>query len=240
MTTLKALGMDFPLFDAPVEDASEYAGVGTCSFCSAEAHSFRLGIGCYVRVRCISCDMENWLDADDRVGISCRSCARSVEFPFAGDDEVRICYRCLRLGRAAITKDTEFGMVSWEQGLSGVTHGVPGLKTDKFPLVDNGDGWYGAVIPVQHLVELLRTPTPSTIQGETWQFCCHQPMKFLGRWSRVNLSHFAPDGDGRAYLDRLLGEHVPGLWEDELHDVTGIYVYRCFSCRRESATWDIA
>jgi uncharacterized protein CbrC (UPF0167 family) len=240
MTTFKALGIDFPLFDAPAEDASDYVGVATCSFCSAQTHSFSLGIGCYVQVRCTTCGVENWLDADDRANGLCRSCARPVEFPFLGDGEVLVCYGCLRSGRAAMTKDTEFGMVSWEQALSGVTHGVPGLKTDKFPVVDNGNGWYGAVIPSQHLLELLRTPTPSTIQGETWLFCCQQPMTFIGRWSRANFSHFAPDGDGRAYLERLLGKHVPGLWEDDLHDVTGIYVYRCPSCRREVASWDIA
>lgn len=68
-----------------------------------------------------------------------------------------------------MTKNNEFGRVSWEQALSGLTHGVPGLKNDKLTGVDNGDGWYGAVIPGQHLLELLRTPTPPTIQGETSQ-----------------------------------------------------------------------
>jgi uncharacterized protein CbrC (UPF0167 family) len=240
MTTFKQLGMAFPLFDAPVEDAAEYAGIGKCSFCSAEAHNFRLGIGCFVLVACPNCGAETGLDADDQVGASCRSCGQAIEFPLMEGEEVRICYSCLRSGRAAIAKDTEFGAVSWEQALSGVTHGVPGLNTDKFPVVEVGDGWFGAVIPTQHLRELLRSPTPSTIQGETWQFCCQQPMTFVGRWSRENLTHFAPDGDGRAYLDRLLCKRVPGLWEDELHDITGIYVFRCSSCGREVATWDIA
>lgn len=66
------------------------------------------------------------------------------------------------------------------------------------------------------------------------------PMIFVGAWERAEISRRAPDGDGKTYLARLIGEDVPGLWEDNLHDVTGIYVYRCPTCGREVACWDIA
>lgn len=240
MTTFADLGLEFPLFQAQLSDAAEYGGIFRCSLCSTEGHCFLLGIGSYLVVHCDSCGEVNFLDADDRDDSSCRSCGRAVLFPVGDESPIHVCYSCLRAGRAAITKDTEFGMVSWEQAVAGVTHGVPGLRTEQFPLVDTGDGWLGAVVASQHLFELLHTPTPSTIQGEQWQFCCQQPMPYVGRWEREDLSRRASDGNGSAYLDRLLGEHVPGLWEDQLHDITGIYVFRCSKCGREVATWDIA
>ena len=48
-----------------------------------------------------------------------------------------------------MTKDTEFGMVSWEQAFQGVTNGVPGLTTDQFELVpiDPDEDWYGVRVP---------------------------------------------------------------------------------------------
>src|SRR5204862_979 len=49
-----------------------------------------------------------------------------------------------------------------------------------------------------------------------------------------------PDGDGRALFEEVVQDAVPGLWEDRLHDVTGVYVFRCPACGRLSAHWDIA
>jgi hypothetical protein len=52
-----------------------------------------------------------------------------------------------------MTKDTEFGMVSWDQAFRGVTHGVPGLWTDQFEVVpiDPDRDWNGVRIPSEHL-----------------------------------------------------------------------------------------
>jgi hypothetical protein len=65
-------------------------------------------------------------------------------------------------------------------------------------------------------------------------------MVFVGSWSREELAARAPDRDGKAFLAIILGEDVPGLWEDELHDVTGIYVFRCGACSKLAGHWDIA
>jgi uncharacterized protein CbrC (UPF0167 family) len=90
------------------------------------------------------------------------------------------------------------------------------------------------------MFELLRTPTYSSIQGERWQFCCERPMVFFGEWSRAEFAQRAIDGDGRRLFEEIVQGSVPGLWENELHDVTGIYVFRCPSCQRLTAHWDIA
>jgi len=133
---------------APAAAAAEYRGLCACSLCSQEAHAFRLGIGCFVRVACRDAQTDSGLDAVDRVDVECRSVNRLVAYPSKSDGEVQVCCSCLRAGRAAITKDTEFSMVSWGQAEIGVTQGVPGLKTHWFPLVHNADRWYGAVIPL--------------------------------------------------------------------------------------------
>jgi hypothetical protein len=32
---------------------------------------------------------------------------------------------------------------------------------------------------------------------------------------------------------------IAGLWEDKLHDVTAVYVFRCSECHAYSAHWDM-
>jgi uncharacterized protein CbrC (UPF0167 family) len=157
-----------------------------------------------------------------------------------GEDEIKVCYHCLRAGRAALTKDTELGMISWEQAFEGVTHGVPGLDRADFEMVPKEDDWVGARLPPETMFEMLRTPTYTSIQGDRWQFCCRRPMVFAGAWSREEFTRRAPDGDGRRYFEQVVQHAVPGLWEDQLHDITGVYVFRCPSCERVTAYWDIA
>jgi hypothetical protein len=120
--TFAELGIPFSLFEAPSDQAIEYAGVNTCSLCAQSGqHCFLLGIGCYLILDCPNCGTANGLDADDRHDVLCRGCHAAVPFPAIDDDEIRVCYPCLRSGTAAITKDTELGMVSWEQAIEGVT-----------------------------------------------------------------------------------------------------------------------
>jgi len=108
---------------------------------------------------CPACGTENGLAANRKDG-SCRQCQAAVPFPDLGDDEIKTCYACLRSGKAAITKDTELGMLSWEQAFEGVTHGVPGLDRTDFELVPKDeDDWVGARLPQEMMFELLRTPT---------------------------------------------------------------------------------
>jgi hypothetical protein len=65
-------------------------------------------------------------------------------------------------------------------------------------------------------------------------------MALVGEWSRERFSLEAADGDGRALFDSIVEKTVPGLWEDDLHDVTGIYVFECCRCARRRANWDMA
>lgn len=239
--TFAELGIPFPLFEGPSDQASEYCGVGTCSLCGHKRQNcFRIGIGCAVMVDCPSCGTANGLDADDREEEACRHCRATVPFPTIEDDEIRACYACLRSGRAAISKDTSLGMVSWEQAFEGVTHGVPELHHPDFEMVPKGDGWVGARLPQEAMLELLRMPSYGSIQGERWQFCCQWPMAFIGEWSREEFVRRSPDGDGQRHFEQVVQHTVPGLWEDQLHDITGVYVFRCSSCERITAHWDIA
>jgi uncharacterized protein CbrC (UPF0167 family) len=239
MTTFSDLGTPFPLFQAPIDDASDFVGQGICGLCDAHSNvCFELGIGSEVIVTCPACSREVGLDADDRQNGTCPRCGTSVIFP-AVPERLLCCFSCLRNGRAAITKDTELGMVSWEHASQGLTHGVPGLNRSDFELVPTESDWVRARVDGHLLVEMVRTPGYSTIQGERWKFCCQQPMAFVGSWSREEFAARASDGDGKALLALVLGEDVPGLWEDELHDVTGIYVFRCRACSRLAGHWDI-
>ena len=65
-------------------------------------------------------------------------------------------------------------------------------------------------------------------------------MIYVGMWNREEFSRRAPDGDGRRYFEQIVNGSMPGLWEDKLHDITGVYVFRCPSCARSRAHWDIA
>jgi uncharacterized protein CbrC (UPF0167 family) len=239
--TFAALGTPFPLFEAPVACAMGYAGQGKCSLCRNHAQvCFELAVGCKVICACPNCETENGLNAAKPEPVKCRHCNAEIPFPEAPKGKVLACYSCLRAGRAAITKDTELGMVSWKQALEGMTQGLPGLNHPDFEMVRTESDWIRAKLPQAIMFELLRTPTYSTIQGDQWQFCCKQPMVYLGEWSRDDFRKRAPDGDGEAYFRGIVKDIVTGLWEDNLHDETGIYVFRCASCERLRAHWDLA
>ncbi len=240
MSTFSELGTPLPLFEGPVEQASEFVGAARCCLCGrASQVCFELGIGCAVMLECGACGTVNGLDASDAEAVACRSCKQTVAFPEV-PEQIVACYGCLRLGRAALTKDTELGMVSWDQAFNGVTLGIPGLARADFELVPTESDWVGVRLPQDVMFELLRTPTYSTIQGETWLFCCKAPMVFIGSWSRERFTSESPDGDGRTYFEGIVQDNVAGLWEDQLHDDTGIYVFRCASCSHLKANWDLA
>jgi uncharacterized protein CbrC (UPF0167 family) len=239
--TFAELGIPFPLFDGPADQAGEYCGLSACSLCrTRRQHCFRLGIGCAVMLHCPKCGTLNGLDANNREDGPCRQCQAAVPFPAIRDGEIKACYSCLRSGKAAITKDTELGMVSWEQAFEGVTHGIPGLDRSDFEMVPKEDDWVGARLPQEVMFELLRTPTYNSIQGECWQFCCRRPMVFIGEWGRDEFARRAPDGDGQRYFEDVVQDSGPGLWEGKLDDIIGVYVFRCPACERVTAHWDIA
>jgi uncharacterized protein CbrC (UPF0167 family) len=247
MTTFADLGVPFPLFEAPTTEAGEYVGRSTCRLCGAGGrHCFRLRVGCAVVVPCPSCGVENGLDASDRKDTGCRSCGSVIPFPESLEDgDLRTCYECLRAGKAAITKDTEFGMVSWEQAFQGVTHGVPGLETSEFErvLIDAEEDWYGVRVPQDHLFELLRTPTFNTWQDETWLFCCKRPMTYLGEWASVLKAQFR-GAEPRAAFDSVFDPDDASntwVWErlsGRRFDGICLYIFQCKTCNRFKSTWD--
>lgn len=248
MTTFAELGIPFPLFEAPASETSDYVGLSSCGLCGASSrHCFVLDIGCDVILPCSACGVENGLDANDRKHVPCRSCGSTVPFPASLKKmkNIHICYECLRSGKGSITKDTEFGMVSWEQAFHGVTHGCPGLETTDFErvLIDADEDWYGVRVPQQHLFELLRTPTFTTWQGERWLFCCKRPMTYIGGWSNVLKSSQRPD-DARAFFDEIIDpdeESKDWLWDAIARGSGGVclYVFRCKTCNRFRSTWDM-
>jgi uncharacterized protein CbrC (UPF0167 family) len=90
------------------------------------------------------------------------------------------------------------------------------------------------------MLELLRTPGYISIQGERWELCCERPMIYLGQWTQDEFNAAAPEGDGQALFDEIVQKPEDGLWEDDLHDSAGIYVFRCAACGRKTANWDVA
>ncbi len=119
------------------------------------------------------------------------------------------------------------GMISWE-----------GVRKEqaKLPV----DTWSGVKRAEPAVLELLRTPTYVTLQGEKWEFCCGAPMMYLGMWGQKEFNAHAKNGDGQALFEEIVEEPEEGLWEGELHDETGIYVFRCGACGKMRANWDIA
>src|SRR2546423_840815 len=98
--TFAQLGIPFPLFDAPITDAADYMGIGSCSLCAKpKQHCFELGIGAALMMNCPECGTENGLDAADRANAPCRKCGSSLKFPHI-NGEIFACYSCLRAGEA--------------------------------------------------------------------------------------------------------------------------------------------
>lgn len=241
MTSFAELDISFPLFEAPVEDSSNYIGVAGCDLCNAaNVHCFELGIGCDVIASCSACGAETALDAHDRKAGLCTGCATEVAFPDSASDRVRCCCSCLRAGKAAIAKDSVLGAIGYAEAVEGVTHGLPSLERDEFEIVPKGDDWFGARVPKADLFELVRTPRYLTIQGDQWQFCCARPMTFLGTWTADHFNRAAENGDGRALFDAIVPDANDDLWNGNLHDEAGIYVFRCRACSAHAAHWDMS
>jgi uncharacterized protein CbrC (UPF0167 family) len=91
----------------------------------------------------------------------------------------------------------------------------------------------GAVVDPEAANELSRTPQYSTWQGESWLVCCKRPMVFTG----------APDPaiDAKT-LAAMLGtnEADAATKVDQLgRDAIAVYTFRCTSCSKRRAHWDM-
>lgn len=243
-TTFAQLGIPFPLYEAPIESPgdSEYAGLDTCSVCGTTvAQCFSLGVGTAVIIPCPQCGAANGLDVDDKAGAACRDCSARIEFPvsIASQPEPKVCYTCLRSGKAALSKDTEFGMISWDQAFSGVTHGLPDLRQDQFESVmtDTEHNWVGVKLPQDMMFELLRTPTCDTWQGERWLFCCRYPMTFIGEWDQEHFKHHDPQGNGEQLYRSVVEDVDADTWQF-VGVGLAVYVFVCKRCGRHRAHSD--
>lgn len=241
-TTFLDLGIPFPLFDAPVRLASSYIGKERCDLCENEnRHSFRLGIGDDVIASCGACSEPIAFNSHEPGPSICSSCSTVASFPINKSDDIHVCYECLREGHAAFTQDTEFGMVRYEDAVRGLTHGVPGLKVSGYKTVLNEDGWSKVNVSSNVLLELVRTPSFVTWQGERWLFCCNDLMTYVGEWQQADFSRQAKDGNGQALFTQLCsGEDWTGwTWDSLGMDFPGvIYAFRCRTCETHRVYWD--
>lgn len=243
-TTFAELGIPFPLYEAPVDaaDDSDYAGLGSCCICgNSDTPTFHLGIGTAIIVPCPFCHSPNGLPTNEKRPVHCRACGVTVAFPptVAEKKEPKACYACLRSGKAAVSKATEFGMVAEENAFSGVTNGIPGLKQDQFETVvlDPEDEWIGVRLPENILFELIRTPTYGTWQGECWLFCCRYPMTFIGEWGRKEFDQRAANDDGERLYYAVVEEAPPDTWNSLGYGLSS-YLFECKKCGKLRAHFD--
>jgi uncharacterized protein CbrC (UPF0167 family) len=229
----------FPLYAAPLVDAAEYRRSGQCSLCGqASADRFALGVGAYVVHDCTTCRRPFAVRADGHgtAPQACSHCLTSANLtPLPVDPAV--CVACLRGGRAALTKDTEYGMVRWDDAILGRTHGVPGLRRvgPGFAMLEPGeDGWTKVAVDTAVLLELVRTPSYSTWQGAEWRFCCANAMRYVGEWTQQDVSQHAP-ADPAAAFTQIFEGLEPSMWQfmaRDRHDDAGIdfHVFQCQRC----------
>ena len=233
--TFRDLGIPFPLFDAPVSEAAEYMGIGRCSLCQKDGvHCFELEDD-EIIVPCPYCGSEVAPNEDYPIRRACHNCGNRVDIVELDEEAPLACYGCLRAGRVALTKGTEFGMIRHEDAMRGITHGRPSINRSDFDLVPGSNGWVGVKLPRATMLELLRMPTYLTFQCDNWLFCCKEPMIYVGPWSREKFSEIAANGDGREFFHQVVRDTVDGLW-DEFN--AGVYVFRCSTCGKHSAHWD--
>lgn len=200
--------MEFPLYLAPVEKAPCFHGFGKSIISGEESHQcFRLGIGATLVIKCPRCKNTCYLDCgEDDLPSNCKC---GEPFPFNTTSERLITYQELRAGRGLITKDTEAGMISEEQLITGWTHGNPnpdflrGFEIRKDP--ESEDGWYQAKVSTEDMYELLRTPDYETWQGDNWQFHNGHPMAFVGEWNRDDFDRNRGDATVEDFMVQVLG-----------------------------------
>jgi len=121
-------------------------------------------------------------------------------------------------------------MVTPPHARRGATHGLPA-----------DDEWHEGAAPAAALMELVRTPSYLTWQGERWPFHCDDVMQYLGRWGRADFAAAAPDGDDAALALAVVGlgpDEIVGLGETPDEGGISAYVFRCRHCPRLGGGWD--
>lgn len=142
--TFTDLGIPFPLFEAPLTDASGYLGLARCCFCTREAvHCFAVGSTDEVVGSCRHCGEHMGLRLRQEKKEVCWSCGQAMQMPVDMErlEELMVCYDCLRAGAVALAKDTAYGVVDWKHARAGLTGGAPGWSrspggVELIPLAD--------------------------------------------------------------------------------------------------------
>ena len=166
------------------------------------------------------------------VGKSDCDICNARDVPSFDDDSHTFCFECLRARKTSLTTE--------EQAEKGRTHGIPNLQTDMFPVVETDDPeWQAAVIPSEHLWELITTPTYSTWQGEKWLFCCARPMIYIGAWGKTDFEAAAPDGDAYQEAARMIATQEVDWWKGLYPDAMSFYAFRCSDCGKRRAHCDM-
>jgi len=170
----------------------------------------------------------------------CAVCDMHATMRFGG-----ACYACFRAGKVDHAVDTVLGLVRREDAQAGCTHGIPLVALQRradfrdyniiahpvdpaFP----DEAWVSVVIDRERLVELSRTPTYRSRQGERWEFCCQLPCVFTGPLSpNTDLPTLLSSFD----LDRFDAERIhAGLADGSI----ATYSFRCDVCQRQHVGWD--
>ena len=190
----------------------------------------------------------------------CSICRTAVDMRFEG-----ACYACFRKGRVTTSRDTELGSIDTESAPSGLTQGIPrDLELDARgtevvldeepekvaePAVEGApaapleEPWMRFRVAPDKLVELLRTPSYSTWQGESWLFCCASPMIFVGSVRPIQLEAWATEA-GKSIEDVIAGLLAPetvdaeAFCKDMVRGSRSVYAFRCASCKKRRAHWD--
>jgi uncharacterized protein CbrC (UPF0167 family) len=133
MPTFAELGIPFPLFEADVRDASGYVGLATCVLCGqTRVYCFHVD---EIVLPCTTCDREmawsTWLD-EQTTCLRCDTTQPLLALPRDESRQIRVCYACVRDGRATMRKDTVLGMVAWEPAQASHTLAMP-VEADAEP-----------------------------------------------------------------------------------------------------------
>ena len=149
----------------------------------------------------------------------------------------QLCYECFREGKADNALNTEIGLVTRDEAEAGITHGIPlrdpgklqraGYELTPHPVDPRfpTETWYGVHVDREGLLELLRTPSYYTWQGESWLFCCKRPMVFRGS---------IPSGLFNADVEKHPQEIADFLktpeWNKTVDNEHGSHTYYAFIC----------
>ena len=211
--SFEEMGIPFPLYEYRAE-GTEFCGLASCTICRRPSQPcFEVDA---IISACGTCDADNSLAPGGPEHPVCRSCGSPLpRTPSGRSGKYRACYDCLRAGRAAVVKATEYGLISWEETLDGLAGGIPadlvGDGIDVVPMehVEGEEAFVRVRLTREQMLELLRTPTYSSWQDERWLFCCRCPMIFVGNWDEEKYSKMTPDGNTERLFYEIMGDASP-------------------------------